>query len=48
MATHGRTGLDRLVFGSVAEHVLHHITVPVMLCRVTKPVSAEQEAAPYN
>ncbi|HBY95577.1 MAG TPA: hypothetical protein DEP84_16750 [Chloroflexi bacterium] len=33
MATHSRTGLGRLVLGSVAEQVLHNITVPVMLMR---------------
>lgn len=31
MATHGRTGLERILRGSVAEHVLHHIDVPVLL-----------------
>lgn len=33
MTTHGRTGLRRLLFGSVAEAVLHHVSVPVMLLR---------------
>lgn len=33
MTTHGRTGLPRIVFGSVAEHVLHHARVPVLLYR---------------
>jgi nucleotide-binding universal stress UspA family protein len=31
MATHGRGGLSRWLFGSVAEYVLPHSTVPVML-----------------
>jgi nucleotide-binding universal stress UspA family protein len=31
MATHGRIGLDRLVHGSVAEHVVHGASVPVLL-----------------
>ncbi|MBX3011604.1 MAG: universal stress protein [Caldilineaceae bacterium] len=31
MTTHGRTGLDRLLHGSVAEHILHHATVPLLL-----------------
>jgi nucleotide-binding universal stress UspA family protein len=48
MTTHGRTGLDRLVFGSVAEHVLHHTEVPVLLYRSTSKVSPEQELAAYN
>jgi nucleotide-binding universal stress UspA family protein len=35
MTTHGRSGLKRLVFGSVAESVLTHATCPVLLVRVT-------------
>lgn len=31
MVTHGRTGLDRLLHGSVAEHLLHHTNVPLLL-----------------
>lgn len=31
MATHGRSGLDRLFSGSVAEEVLRNVPVPVML-----------------
>ncbi len=33
MGTHGRTGLARLVLGSVAEGVAHRAHVPVMLIR---------------
>lgn len=33
MATHGRTGLERLVMGSVADKVLHRCTVPLLLFR---------------
>jgi nucleotide-binding universal stress UspA family protein len=33
MATHGRTGLSRLLFGSVAERVLRESPVPVLLLR---------------
>jgi nucleotide-binding universal stress UspA family protein len=32
MTTHGRTGLDRWVRGSVAERVLRSSTVPLLLC----------------
>jgi nucleotide-binding universal stress UspA family protein len=32
MGTHGRRGLERLMLGSVAEAVLHHARIPVMLC----------------
>ena len=31
MATHARTGVDRMVRGSVADYVLHHAQVPVLL-----------------
>jgi nucleotide-binding universal stress UspA family protein len=34
MTTHGRSGLSNLVFGSVAEGVLHKATCPVLLVRV--------------
>ncbi len=33
MATHGRSGLSRLVYGSVAESVLFDITNPIVLVR---------------
>ncbi len=33
MTTHGRTGMPRMIWGSVAEHVLHHARVPVFLYR---------------
>jgi len=33
MTTHGRTGLGRLVLGSVAQEVVHQSTVPVFLVR---------------
>ena len=36
MTTHGRTGLGRLLFGSVAEAVLRHADVPVFLMRQTE------------
>jgi nucleotide-binding universal stress UspA family protein len=33
MTTHGRTGLNRLIFGSVAKKILHKATIPVMVLR---------------
>ena len=36
MTTHGRTGVGRLLFGSVAEAVLRHADVPVILMRQTE------------
>ena len=35
MSTHGRTGLLRLLLGSVAEKVVHQSKIPVMLIRPT-------------
>jgi nucleotide-binding universal stress UspA family protein len=34
MSTHGRSGLSRLVYGSVAERILHQSTCPVLLVRI--------------
>jgi nucleotide-binding universal stress UspA family protein len=36
MTTHGRSGLGRLVFGSVADAVLRHAPAPVLLVRVAE------------
>ena len=36
MATHGRTGIGRLVLGSVAERVLRGVSVPVLLMRTVQ------------
>ena len=33
MSTHGRSGLSRLVYGSIADHVLRHAGTPVLLIR---------------
>src|SRR5688572_23034227 len=33
MASHGRTGLARLLLGSQANEVLHKSTTPVLICR---------------
>ncbi|MGA2368476.1 MAG: universal stress protein [Dehalococcoidia bacterium] len=35
MATHGRSGLSRWVWGSVADRILHGVCVPVLMVRVT-------------
>jgi len=45
MATHGRTGLGRLVFGSVAESVLRHALVPVFLIRQPDRTAPAPKAA---
>jgi nucleotide-binding universal stress UspA family protein len=36
VATHARSGMGRLVFGSVAEAVLHASPVPVLMIRMTQ------------
>lgn len=34
MGTHGRTGLSRLLMGSVAEHVVRHASCPVLTIKL--------------
>jgi len=49
MATHARSGFDRLAHGSVAGNVLHHTAVPVLLLHgVEPPVEAEVDVAPVG
>ena len=43
MGTHGRGGLDRILLGSVAEHVLRRSPVPVVTVRVGS--NADEESA---
>jgi len=44
MATHGRTGLGRLLFGSVAEAVLRRAPVPVFIIRQPHTIEAAPAA----
>lgn len=37
MATHSRRGFNKLMFGSVAEEVLHQSNLPVLLVRSAEP-----------
>lgn len=41
MSTHGRSGLSRLIYGSVAEAILAHSPAPILLVRVTKDEVAQ-------
>lgn len=45
MATHGRSGLGRLVFGSVAERILKVGTTPVMMIKPKGEVGGEEKNA---
>jgi nucleotide-binding universal stress UspA family protein len=46
MTTHGRTGLERLFFGSVAEEMIKHSVAPVLLARSSQaPTETAQSAA---
>jgi nucleotide-binding universal stress UspA family protein len=46
MTTHGRTGLERLFFGSVAEEMIKHSVAPVLLVRSSQaPTETPQSAA---
>ena len=42
MGTHGRSGLDRLLLGSVAQQVMHRAHVPVLLVRSGQTVTNHQ------
>lgn len=44
MSTHGRSGLMRWVFGSVADKVLRQATVPILLARVLTEEKRPHEA----
>jgi len=35
LATHGRSGISRLVWGSVADHIIRSVHIPIMLIRPT-------------
>jgi nucleotide-binding universal stress UspA family protein len=37
LGTHGRSGIDRLLLGSIADGVIHHADVPVLLVRSKAP-----------
>lgn len=43
MSTHGRTGLARFVFGSVAQKVMQGLNVPVMLVRPDTPEEVQDD-----
>lgn len=43
MTTHGRSGLSRAVFGSVAEQVLRAAALPVLMIRMPAPAPAPGE-----
>jgi nucleotide-binding universal stress UspA family protein len=45
MATHGRTGVKRLLLGSVAEHVLRHASCPVLTVKPGASAPFQEEAA---
>jgi nucleotide-binding universal stress UspA family protein len=45
MATHGRSGLDRFLLGSVAEDVLRAAANPLLLVRATEEANSEGVAA---
>jgi nucleotide-binding universal stress UspA family protein len=45
MATRGRTGLTRLVLGSVAESVLRQVTIPMLLIRPAPATVAKAKKA---
>ena len=36
MTTHGRTGFNRLIFGSVARYLAKHLSIPILVVRPTE------------
>ena len=44
MTTHGRSGLGRLLFGSVAEAVLRQAEIPVLMMRLTRAPGVSRRA----
>ena len=44
MATHGRGGIRRAWLGSVADHLIRHLEVPVLLVRPTEGAAAQGSA----
>ncbi len=49
MSTHGRSGLARFAFGSVAERVLRHGTAPILLVHASSaPISLEHVLVPLD
>jgi nucleotide-binding universal stress UspA family protein len=44
MGTHGRTGLGRLLVGSVAEQVMRHAPCPVLTLKTPLPEGSEEPA----
>ena len=48
MATHGRSGLQRVVYGSVAEQVLRSSAKPVLLVRVAGETAEQPAATPQT
>jgi universal stress protein A len=45
MTTHGRSGLGRLFFGSVADAVLRHAPCPVLLVRISHEEEKEDTSS---
>ena len=43
MSTHGRSGLSRWLMGSVANRVIHHASIPVLLIRDSPTVVTEAD-----
>jgi nucleotide-binding universal stress UspA family protein len=44
MATHGRSGLNRFLLGSIAEKVLRATANPLLLVKAVEPIATDDEA----
>lgn len=48
LGTHGRSGLNRLLMGSVAEKVVRHAQVPVLVVKREAPLAFQRLLCPVN
>ena len=48
MATHGRSGLSRWVLGSVAERVLRHVEIPLLLVRTEEKKEPKRQHSGFE
>jgi hypothetical protein len=48
MSTHGRSGLSRLVMGSIAESVLRHTARTIMFVKPERPAATESKEKPES
>jgi len=48
MSTHGRSGVQRWIFGSVAQRILRHSAIPVLMIPATGPLAQSSQSNPAS